>query len=154
MQNLICIFTDNKDLLQSNIMEENLVATENKERGMLASADYGDRLKDLDMRLRIMGEERRRMEIELRKSTTDRGQIEESLRTFRDKQKVLGSKLKKLEGELELVDSYVNNNTSMLKDKERDGIALEEQIGLLRDTIGSLETERIKVNLLLQEIHR
>jgi hypothetical protein len=42
----------------------------------------------------------------------------------------------------------------MLKDKERDGVALEEQIELLRDTIGSLETERIKVNLLLQEIHK
>jgi chromosome segregation ATPase len=135
-------------------MEENLQATENKEKGMLAGVDYGDRLRDLDMRLRIMGEEKRRMEIELRKSTTDRCQIEESLRTFRDKQKILGSKLKKLEGELELVDSYVKNNASMLKDKERDGVALEEQIELLRDTIGSLETERIKVNLLLQEIHK
>jgi chromosome segregation ATPase len=141
-------------LLQSNVMEENLQATENKEKGMLAGVDYGDRLRDLDMRLRIMGEEKRRMEIELRKSTTDRCQIEESLRTFRDKQKILGSKLKKLEGELELVDSYVKNNASMLKDKERDGVALEEQIELLRDTIGSLETERIKVNLLLQEIHK
>jgi chromosome segregation ATPase len=141
-------------LLQSNVMEENLQATENKEKGMLAGADYGDRLRDLDMRLRIMGEEKRRMEIELRKSTSDRCQIEESLRTFRDKQKILGSKLKKLEGELELVDSYVKNNASMLKDKERDGVALEEQIELLRDTIGSLETERIKVNLLIQEIHK
>jgi chromosome segregation ATPase len=135
-------------------MEENLQATENKEKGMLAGADYGDRLRDLDMRLRIMGEEKRRMEIELRKSTSDRCQIEESLRTFRDKQKILGSKLKKLEGELELVDSYVKNNANMLKDKERDGVALEEQIELLRDTIGSLETERIKVNLLIQEIHK
>ena len=64
LQNLICIFTDNKQLLQSNVIEDAIKEKEEEDNIVKINRnEYGERLKDLDMRLRIMNEEKMKMEI-------------------------------------------------------------------------------------------
>ena len=115
--------------------------------------EYGDRLKDLDMRLRIMNEESKKMEIEKRKANTDAVDLRETIKIFSDKKKTAMSKLEKLEKEIGLIDAHLAKSQESVEYKDRESQALGEKIQLLKDTIDTLKNDRIKVNIMLNEIN-
>lgn len=152
LQNLICIFTDNKNQLEQSCQMVN--ENDNIEKQIVVNnIEYGDRLKDLDMRLRIMNEESKKMEIEKRKANTDAVDLRETIKIFSDKKKTAMSKLEKLEKEIGLIDAHLAKSQESVEYKDRESQALGEKIQLLKDTIDTLKNDRIKVNIMLNEIN-
>ena len=154
LQNQICIYTDNKQLQQSNVIDQAQEDTEENEKNntiKLNSLDYENRLKDLDMRLRIMTEEKQKMEIEMHSCKSNLDSLTENVLTYKQKRTKVDKKMKQYVEQRDVLENYIVSASQQIGEKENQISSNQEKVSLLKDTISNLETERIKVNILLNE---
>lgn len=155
LQNLICIFTDNRQLLTSNLIEEELEKVEEKKESIgLNNVEYENRLRDQDLRLRIMVDEKQKMEIEVQSLKTNLYSVKENQLVYKEKSAKVEKKIKQYTEQQDVLENYIVSGSQQITDKEGQILSLDEKVCLLKDTISSLETERIKVNLLQQELKK
>lgn len=148
LQNLICVFTNNKHLIDkydNNIQEEKKEIGEN-------SAVYKENLKMCNIRCKILKDEI--SDLKMKNSTINQnitGQQAVLNELYQEKKKVK-EKIEKLTEEFKLINDYIDKNEDELKLVEKELSDNLEKIKLIEDTLVPLQNDKEKYEILIKNL--
>ena len=145
LQNLICIFTDNKQLLEAEAADKKNAAQVEDEQ----EAFYQEKLAQLTARLNLLSESSRESARAIRHA-------EEEVHSSRAAEKIMLRELVEAEDELEIamrkVDLVKSELATIRERQEKSEARLldeRERLALVTETLQGLQEERVKVAILL-----
>lgn len=143
LQNLICVFTNNKHLIDKYENE----GEEKKEKGESADV-YQENLKLCQIRCKILKEEMNELRKASFKIDSNINNQKVFLNKLYDEKKEVKQKIEKLNKEFQLIEDFIEKNENDLRNTEVELSNNLEKIKLIEDTLKPLEKEKEKYEIL------
>ena len=144
LQNLICVYTDNKQLLDKVDIEK---IEEEAKSG--AKLNYKKKVEELDKRISILKKEELDMMSSMVKYNQDIKTQEETLEIFVNQEKTLKAKLVCLEKEYNLAKEFKEKSEAKIEELNDGKTKLEQQMAFIAETIDSLNGEKTKALIFM-----
>lgn len=146
LQNLICVFTNNKHLIDQNDSEEQ---KQDQKKG-LGDESFKDNLKLCKIRCKILRDEMGEI---IRKNQS----LEENLvsqqgflnKLYNEKKDVI-EKIEKMNKELQLINNFIDENEANMSGLEKEVSENYSKLNLIQESLGPIEREREKYELLVR----
>ena len=151
LQNLICVFTNNKHLIDKYQVESE--QEEKKEEINTNLETYRNNLNLCKIRCKILRDEIN--ELKSRNFLLDENVVSQQnfLNKLYMEKKEVGDKIEKLKKEFGLINDFINKNEKDLKDCENEYEENKNKIKLIQETLLPVENEKEKYEILIRNFN-
>ncbi len=151
LQNLICVFTNNKHLIDKHQGESEEKKEEDNEDENLEM--FRNNLNLCNMRYKILRDERREMKKKNVLLDQNIGIQQNFLNKLYEEKKEVRTKIEKLNLEMDLIGEYINKNEKDLKEIETQFDENNSKILLIEETLGPIQKEKEKYEILIRNFN-
>lgn len=150
LQKLICIFSNNKHLLEKYENEESIQEKQKeKDNSPLDNNSYKNNLDLCNIRYNILVDEMKEIEKINNKLDIDYGTQEAILEKLKGEKNIVVEKIEKMKKELALIEKYVNQSEEELNEMVEKKKEFTKKKNLIRETLDFVKTEKEKYEILI-----
>eukprot|EP01017_Pseudomicrothorax_dubius_P008115 TRINITY_DN12641_c0_g1_i2.p1 TRINITY_DN12641_c0_g1~~TRINITY_DN12641_c0_g1_i2.p1 ORF type:complete len:329 (-),score=85.81 TRINITY_DN12641_c0_g1_i2:34-1020(-) len=146
LQNLICIYTNNKHLLDRVSDDPAPSPSPKNEQQQMIREHY----ENAELRTKILKEELKECRERFAMVNEKQNAKQEVINQLQGRKREIETQIEKLRAEAKLVDDFISKTVADVDTLEREAVTLEQKRALVEETLRSLNVEREKYAILLQ----